>query len=287
MALHPLPLVAGSRQQADEWALALTSAGVSSRIEADHEGWRLLVETEDAPRATAILEAYVEENAPVEPAAELHDAGPSSVPVILALALFAFWVVTGPRDAGAGWFEHGSANSARLLNGQLWRSITALTLHADLAHVLANAVGLIVFTGGLCRAFGSGVALWLLLLSGGAGNLLNALLRGPGHSAVGASTAVFGAVGALAAAQAVSRRRRRGGHAPAWLPVAAGLALLALLGSAAHTDVLAHLFGFVAGLIAGAVAATRLPRPPEPGTQRWLGLLATATVVAAWAAAMG
>jgi len=287
MPLHPLPLVAGGQQQADDWALALTSAGVSSQIDVDHQGWRVLVDSEDAARATAILEAYVEENARAEPAAELHDVGPSPAPVILALALLAFWVVTGPRESGSRWFEHGSASAVRLLNGELWRSLTALTLHADLAHVLANAVGLVVFTSGLCRAFGSGVALWLLLLSGGAGNLLNALLRGPGHNAVGASTALFGAVGALAAAQAVRRRRRRGGHAPAWLPVAAGLALLALLGSAAHTDVLAHLFGFVAGLIAGAVAATRLPRPPEPGTQRWLGLLATATVVAAWAAAMG
>ena len=285
MPLHPLPLVASGQQQADEWALALTSAGMSSRIEADADGWRLLVEAEDAARATAIVEAYIEENARSRPQDEFHDAGPSPVPVLLALALLAFWVVTGPREAGSRWFEDGSANSARLLSGELWRAVTALTLHADLAHVLGNAVGLVVFTGGLCRAFGSGVALWLLLLSGSTGNLLNALLRGPGHSAVGASTALFGAVGALAATQAV-RRWRRAGHAPAWLPVAAGLALLALLGSAAATDVLAHLFGFVAGLAMGALAVTLLPRPPAPGTQRWLGLLAAATVTAAWTATM-
>jgi len=285
MPLHPLPLVASGQTQADEWALALASAGVSSQIEADRHGWRLLVETEEAARATAIVEAYVEENARAGPEGEVHDAGPSLVPVSLALALLAFWAVTGPRAAGSHWFEHGSANAARLLNGELWRALTALTLHADLAHVLANAVGLIVFTGGLCRAFGSGIALWLLLISGGAGNLLNALLRGPGHSAVGASTALFGAVGVLAAAQAVRRRRRLGG-APAWLPVAAGLALLALLGTAADTDVLAHLFGFVAGLVAGAVAATQVPRPPAPRTQGWLVLLAAATLTAAWVAAL-
>jgi rhomboid protease GluP len=287
MSLHPLPLVAVGPQQADEWALALTSAGISSRIDADDHGWRLLVQTDEAARATAILEAFVEENARAAPDPEFHDAGPSPVPVILALALVGFWVITGPREAGSRWFEHGSANAARLLNGELWRAITALTLHADLAHVLANAVGLVVFTSGLCRAFGSGVALWLLLLSGGAGNLLNALLRGPGHASVGASTALFGAVGALAATQAVRRRGRRVGHASAWLPVAAGVALLALLGSAAHTDVLAHLFGFVAGLVAGVGAATLLPHPPGPGTQRWLGFLAAATVSAAWVAALG
>jgi membrane associated rhomboid family serine protease len=110
-------------------------------------------------REPAILEAYVEENTRAEPAAELHDAGPSPVPVLLAVALLAFWVVTGPREAGARWFEHGSANAVRLLNGEVWRSLTALTLHADVAHVLANAVGLVVFTSGRCRAFGSGVAL--------------------------------------------------------------------------------------------------------------------------------
>src|SRR5438034_425376 len=67
---------------------------------------------------------------------------------------------------------------------------------------------------------------------------------------IGASTAVFGALGALAA---FPQHRRR-----AWVPLGAGLALLAFLGTSKRADLAGHLCGFVAGLLLGAVAS-RLP----------------------------
>ena len=38
------------------------------------------------------------------------------------------------------WFEGGSADSTRILAGELWRSVTALCLHADVGHVASNAL---------------------------------------------------------------------------------------------------------------------------------------------------
>src|SRR5207237_567665 len=71
----------------------------------------------------------------------------------LAVLLCAFYYVTGPRaPAAAGidpWFERGSAVAARILGGEWWRAVTALTLHANLAHLLANAVACGLFAAAL------------------------------------------------------------------------------------------------------------------------------------------
>ena len=44
----------------------------------------------------------------------------------------------------------------------------------------------------------------------------------------------------------------------AWLPFAGGLALLGFLGSSKHSDLTAHLFGFMAGICLGLLYALYL-----------------------------
>jgi len=56
----------------------------------------------------------------------------------LAVACFAA-VTLGPA---ASWVERGSADAGRIVRGEWWRAVTALTLHADVAHTLGNAVAL-------------------------------------------------------------------------------------------------------------------------------------------------
>jgi len=102
---------------------------------------------------------------------------------------------------------------------------------------------------------------------GALGNLVNAGLQSPTHSSVGASTAVFGAVGILAALSMVryGRNLRR-----RWmLPVAAALALLALLAllgtEGKNSDLGAHLFGFIYGGCLGLITEYLIGRHGRPG----------------------
>jgi membrane associated rhomboid family serine protease len=135
-----------------------------------------------------------------------------------------------------------------------------------------------------------------LLLSGISGNLLSALFYGTDHRAVGASTALFGALGLLSAL-AVSRRVRAignggtgsvGGHPwRAWIPLGAGLALLGVLGAGKRADLVAHLFGLLAGLSIGALLSLALPRRAGGAVQWVCGALCVALVVAPWIAALG
>ena len=128
--------------------------------------------------------------------------------VSAGLFLLGFFAMSNLMS-GVPWLERGSANAAKIIEGEVWRSITALTLHADIAHALGNACALAIFLAALAGQCGGGMAVLAVLLSGAAGNLGNAYLRGAPHDGIGASTAVFGALGIIGVlALAVGRYRK-------------------------------------------------------------------------------
>jgi membrane associated rhomboid family serine protease len=128
-----------------------------------------------------------------------------------------------------------------------------------------------------------------MLASGLLGNLLNAWLQHPDHRAVGASTAIFGAVGLLAAISMARYRHNLRARRRWTLPVAAALGLLAMLGvGGENTDLGAHLFGFLFGLPLGFAAELAVERLGRPGNV-WNAVLAAAAVgivISAWWSAL-
>ena len=85
-------------------------------------------------------------------------------------------------------------------NGEYYRLVTAMFLHADISH-LANNMILLYFGGEIVeKTMGKVRYLILFFLSGICGNLLSAvyeLSTGGFYESIGASGAVFGLVGAL------------------------------------------------------------------------------------------
>jgi membrane associated rhomboid family serine protease len=261
------------RRRAEELALVLTALDVPHAVVERDGGWCLVLAWGDGTRAEEALADFERENTARE--------DPPRTPFTMlgahvAIVLGALFVVTGPRRAGSEWFRVGSAKARALLDGEPWRAVTALTLHADFTHVVGNAaVGTVLF-GLLGGAVGGGLALLLATLAGTGGNLLNAWLRGAPHDAVGASTALFGVVGVLSGL--AYRRRVVLAMRKPWLTIAAGLALLAMLGAGEGTDLLAHLFGLVAGFPLGLVAR----RIDALAVQIAAALAALGLVGAAW-----
>jgi membrane associated rhomboid family serine protease len=185
------------------------------------------------------------------------------------------------------WLECGSANAAKIFDGELWRTVTALTLHDDIVHALTNAFAMAVFFSALSGQLGTGLAALLILATGGFGNLANAYLQGPPHNAVGASTAIFGAVGMLGGIGLVRRRRAKESGQRSWIAIAASLALLGMLGSSgARVDVLAHLLGFFAGIFLGTTVELFLPVRPGASVQWVCGSATVAVLVYCWIMAL-
>ncbi len=281
--------VARKLELAEAWALVLVAQELSPSVRRVPEGFALSVPRDEAERATGVLSAYEAENREQEPPREEERApsGHAGVGLAVSAAFLAFFLVTGPRGPGLSWFERGSADSERILHGEVWRTVTALTLHADLAHALANTLAGALFLGAVCAALGPGLGCALVLLSGAGGNLINALVQGSPRVSVGASTAVFGAVGVLSGLGVARRRRRRPRERRAWVPIAAGFAILAMLGTAgARVDPWAHLFGLLAGAALAIPVGLAVSRPPERSVQWVLGATAIAAVLACWARAL-
>ena len=261
----------------------LASSRIRHRLEPSDIGWALLVAHHDGVRASAVLAAYDRENAPeVRVAAPPVGREAIGVGVAVAALLLGFLAVTGPRVPGASWFERGSASAEDILQGEVWRAVTALTLHADLGHVLGNAAACAVLIPPVVQALGPGIGVWTLLLSGAAANLLTALAHGGPYSSVGASTLTFGAIGILAAQALVARWPHRPARRRPWVAIVASLVLLGLLGTAEGSDVLGHLFGLLSGLVLGLLAGVARPRALAP-TREWaLAGAAMALVIICW-----
>jgi rhomboid protease GluP len=273
----------------EEWELVLVSQGLSPTVWESPDGLVLSVPEHEVKKAQAGLSAYESEN----PKKPLELAEPVESPnwltgIVVAALLLLFFSVTTVLSPALPWFERGSANAQRILEGELWRTVTALTLHADSVHAVSNAVAAILFVSVVSGMLGVGLSSALVLLAGAIGNLANAFLQGPYHVAVGASTSIFGAVGLLAGIGLIRQRRSPGPRRrPWWLPVAAALALLAMLGTTGErVDIWAHLLGLVFGTILGSLTAVVAPRSPGPLFQAACGSAAAATLLYCWIIAL-
>lgn len=91
---------------------------------------------------------------------------------------------------------YGARINEAIQAGELWRFITPALLHGSIPHILFNMYALFSFGTGLERHFGHGRFFLLYLLGAYTGNVFSFLFSG-GYS-VGASTAIFGLLGAEA-----------------------------------------------------------------------------------------
>ncbi len=280
-----------NRKSCEERAFVLTAVGVPHDMSQSADGYSLWVDLSDLERARSQLLQYQLESErppppPPLPAPPLYDhAWVGSALYALVLLGVALLISSGVGRLDA--FEAGELNAGLVRHGQWWRVLTALTLHLDPAHIAAN-IGAGAWFGYLAgRLLGPGTAWALVVVGAGAANGLEALLAAADHRSVGASTAVFTALGLLAAYSWRERHMMQLRPARRYGPLVAGVILLGWLGtSGEHTDVVAHLLGFAVGGVLGAlVAAARVQRLWRRLPQWAGGVLALGLVGLAWACA--
>ena len=240
------------------------------------DSYSLQTEADAAAAISREIRAYEQEQATAARAPRDEPTGFDHAPGwalcglwILALAGGFFW-----QQADPTLVDRAASSSTGLIGrGEYWRPFTALFLHADVPHLVGNLVSGTIFGTLLARMIGAWRAWFLILVSGTLGNATTSLVTWPeAFLSIGASTAVFGALGILSglAFAATIRSSPRLPWAKTAAPLIAGVVLLGWLGGGgvnSNTDVLGHVFGFGSGLVAG-FACGLLDRPlPAAGSR--------------------
>lgn len=276
--------------KAHDHGLVVLSMGVAYWLKPMPEGgYGLFVEKQHLPSVLEQLDRYERESRYWPPRQDLLAEGKSSAGSIFFYLLL-IWGIFVASDLEL--LRVGSASETAINEGQWWRAITALTLHGDWAHLIGNSVGGFLFFTLVFRFLGAGWGWLFILLSGFGGNLLNAWSHsGTGHDSIGASTAVFGALGIVVGFRLVRQFRltRLSWPRHLWVPLAAGIILLGFLGAGGErTDVLAHGWGFFCGaILGGAFCLLRVDeRKQDTSTHRLLSWITLLLVIGAWALAL-
>lgn len=281
-----------SARRAHDAGLAVLAAGRPYWVFPENQEFALVVPTRDAEWLAREVEAlavgHASRSSGGAPGPPLKPANrTSAVAVVVVLGL----IFTAQSTSGS-LTESGVNSSVSVLgNGEWWRLFTAITLHGDFGHLLGNSMALPVF-GYLCsRYLGSGLAWLTILLLAGLANLTNVLLAGEEEfRSLGASTAVFAALGLLTGVPAGwYLRSRKPVRRTEWaVPFVGGCILFFWLGGGNYpTDIAGHLWAFTYGLIAALPLAYLLIGQRISRTAQRLLLAAAGLLVAGcWSLAL-
>lgn len=211
------------------------------------------------------------------------------VTLVLLSSIALGYLLTDRFDATEsplGLLRFGANAPVLIADGQWFRLFAANFLHANAPHLYMNGLGLLTLGSLLERLLGPWRLTSIYLLSAFAGSAASAAAaRGP--LSVGASTAIFGLLGALAWIEWRFRQELPAGFRQSrrwWFFILGLNAILPLL--VPQIDFAAHAGGFFAGMLATRVlcahpACIRRPRPAPRGVQ-----LLTLALVALFAVAL-
>lgn len=227
------------------------------------------------------------ETAPISFGTALHLATPKvrATWVLLAanVAVF-FWMVTmrgvDPRTPSPEQLLANGADSSRLVlvGGEWWRLLTSTFVHVGATHLAVNMYGLYALGPFTERLYGNlgFAAVWLV--AGLFGSLASVLAHPDISASAGASGALFGVLGALAA---YLIRQRRTIPPPVFKSLMRSVVLMVALNvlvgaTVPHIDTAAHGGGAAAGFLCGLFLA----RPLTPRGVAGRGVRAFATAAA-------
>lgn len=271
--------------ECDQRAFVLKAVGIEHVVTQIENRFALLVPEEFTERALEHLHIYEEESRPKPPPLplRLHERAWIGS-LVYAIVMLGIAYTSGAGAGGFDWYESGALRHSALTNSEWWRIITALTLHADVAHILGNLAFGIPYGYFASQLLGVGRAWASIFVAAALANSIDAALMSEHQSSIGASTAVFamlGIVGAYAWQRGQSRFNRWAHRAA---PLVAAVALLAMTGVGdERTDIVAHLAGFAVGAGMGVVQANlRSQALDRPLVQRVLGAMTCFAVGAAW-----
>lgn len=272
--------------ECDQQTLILSAVGIHSWTVVRGGVFVVVVPEESAASAVRHLREVAQEAAVPAPIPKLPKMHPRAWTgsILYAVAMMAIAYAAGSNLFGFDWLDAGALNGAIPRTHEWWRIVTALTLHADVGHLVSNLLFGVVLGHLASRSLGGGVAWAGILVGAMMGNALDAIWMPEQQRSIGASTAVFAALGILSAYAWTLETATNLRWAKRLGPLIAGVILLGFLGAGGErTDVVAHITGFASGCAIGVIfGKTREQRFESRIVQLLAGAFAIATIGVAW-----
>jgi len=256
--------------EATRIVVLLASMGIEAGAEHDHVGrLDVYVSIEDFERAVRLLAEETASDAlggvaprvplPYRPSAgddlvapeAWFGRGTAAVLALMAMCVAVFVRCrTGP-DAGSRsrMLDLGAISYAQIHAGEYWRFVSAIFVHFDVAHLIANLSVMLILAPPLAHQVGAMRFVALFLASGIGGNVVSHVLAPAAGLKAGASGAIAGVLGALGG---LALRPERQTRYRSWQRLGAMAAIYGLLiGFGPGRDNVAHLAGLVVGFVLG------------------------------------
>lgn len=161
---------------------------------------------------------------------------------------FIIYILTIIPNIGESLFYSGMSVNYLISEGQWWRVITSIFIHAGFMHVLFNMFSLFLFGPELEKIAGKIRFLTIYLLSGIFGNVATFVFQEGLYASVGASGAIFGIFGAFAALVYYTRKTM-----PQLKQIILPIIIISVVITFLQKDVniYSHLGGLVTGFLLG------------------------------------
>ena len=250
----------GAFKQIRDESLVLLSQGIPHRIERSEDGpFQIFVEPDKRRISQIQLRLYHRENPPRT----------DNPPLPLKFTFQPLWVLSVPvvctlldfSGAVSQMNNAGIADAGKILRGEWWRTITAMTLHGDSRHLAGNLVSGFLALSLLHYRIPLAKLVPFLAVSSAIANFFVAFTVKTSFRSLGFSGFVFAVIGCLAIIEFRLMPRETHGMLRRFAPLCGAASLAVFLGLGENADILGHLYGFIAGLLCGFI--------PKKKTLRW------------------
>ncbi|CAM3901579.1 rhomboid family intramembrane serine protease [Bacillus subtilis] len=169
------------------------------------------------------------------------------VTFILALQAVLWLFFSLPAHSVVLWRDTVTGYNLGVANGEWWRLITPILLHAGFTHLLFNSMSIFLFAPALERMLGKARFLLVYAGSGIIGNIGTYITEPLDYVHVGASGAIFGLFGVYLFMVLFRNELIGQEHSKMIITLLAFAVLMSFINS--NINMMAHLFGLCGGLL--------------------------------------
>ncbi|MEH7885590.1 rhomboid family intramembrane serine protease [Bacillus sp. JJ1609] len=172
------------------------------------------------------------------------------VTLIISIHILLYLATTIPLFPSRYMFELLSGVNLYIVNGEYWRLVTPIFMHAGFAHMLFNSFSLVLFGPALEQLLGRTKFTLLYLATGIAANIATLSLEPLTYTHVGSSGAIFGLFGFYIAIIVFRKAMLSRENSQTIMTIAVIGIVMTFVQS--NINITAHIFGLIAGFLIGA-----------------------------------